>query len=142
MSPSMTLIDNGCFVFSGWGFLSSSARSRSSEPLRGRWHRYDCMQGGAVSSADEFDATRMARFLGPPSGFLEGSMCVATPAVYELPAAHLGGQAQQHQHHSPSGGVHPRAGRHDSGPTSPSGPRQSIRMTARLNITCGTGRHS
>ena len=31
------------------------------------------MQGGAVSSADAYDATWMAPFLGPPFGFLEGS---------------------------------------------------------------------
>ena len=76
------------------------------------------------------------RFLGPPSGFLEDSMCVATPAVYELPAAHLWWAGTAKSAPLPVWGGSPAGRPSRQRPYLLPGP-DSIGMTARLDITCG-----
>ena len=126
MSPSMTFTMGASYSLVGVSYhlaLGAGPRNHfvSQVRLRGRWHRYDCMQGGVVTSADAYDAA------WHPSSvhmlvYLKSSMCVATPGVYELPAAHLR-QPQRCRHHSPSGAHPPQGGPADSGATSPSGQR-------------------
>ena len=118
MSPSMTFTMGAAYSLVGVSYhlaLGAGPRKHfvSQVRLRGRWHRYDCMQGGVVNSADAYDAA-WHRSSVHMLVYLKSSMCVATPGVYEPPQANLA-PPQQFPHHSPSGANAPRDGPANSG---------------------------
>ncbi|CAN0547594.1 unnamed protein product, partial [Ectocarpus sp. 12 AP-2014] len=51
--------------------------------VRRRWHKYDCLAGGLVTSSDDFDANwnSSSQYM---LAYLKTSLCVATPPVYTV----------------------------------------------------------
>ena len=60
--------------------------------LRGRWHHYDCLNGGILTSSDSFDHEWHASSLYILV-YMRTSLCIAAPAAY--------GQNQQQNHSAP-----------------------------------------
>ncbi|CAM9597721.1 unnamed protein product, partial [Ectocarpus sp. 12 AP-2014] len=81
--------------------------------VRGRWHKYDCLSGGAVPSSDTFDADWNS-WSQCIVAYLKTSLCVATPPLYT--------RHEQGHHNSPSGRQPDR--RHHADDSSPSGRNQ------------------
>ncbi|CAN0459821.1 unnamed protein product [Ectocarpus sp. 12 AP-2014] len=93
--------------------------------VRGRWHKFDRLAGGAVLSSDTFDAD----WNGSSQciqAYLKTSLCIATPPPYRRHEQRNhnspSGRQPDHRHHnddsSPSGRNHQRPSQHS--PQSPS----------------------
>ncbi|CAN0497974.1 unnamed protein product, partial [Ectocarpus sp. 12 AP-2014] len=149
MSPSPTLSMGAAYSLVGVSYHIAIGGSRKNHfvtqlRVRGRWHKYDCLAGGAVLSSDAFDAdwNSSSQCL---LAYLKTSLCVATPPLYtrhEQQHHHdsPSGRQPDHRHHadhsSPSGRNHQRRSQHS--PQSPSGRSTSLCGDGSLNDRTST----
>ena len=124
MSPSPTLSMGAAYSLVGVSYHIAIGGSRKNHfvtqlRVRGRWHKYDCLAGGAVLSSDAFDAdwNSSSQCL---LAYLKTSLCVATPPLYtrhdQQHHNSPSGRQPDHRHHaddsSPSGRNHQRRSQH------------------------------
>ena len=80
VGASYSLVGVSYFVALGGG--SRRNHFVSQVRLRGRWHNYDCVNGGVVTSSDTFDGVWHASSVHMLV-YVRSSSCVATPAAYD-----------------------------------------------------------
>ncbi|CAN0535670.1 unnamed protein product, partial [Ectocarpus sp. 8 AP-2014] len=91
MSPSLTITLGTEFSLVGVAYhlpLGGGSRNHFVTQMRsrGRWHKYDCLQGGPTTSSDDFDPTwhESHPYM---LVYLRTSMCIATPPAYHEPSS-------------------------------------------------------